>query len=213
MDPNVNPDLAEDPGEKELKDIKAYQTIVSSLIYAALAIRPDISFAVAALCRYNSRPFTSPLTIPTEFSSISNPPPTFDSISAALAAMINSLAAMINSLATRTRIGPMIVATSNLMVVTSSFSATELSRGSNKSKISSPCQLSKPHTSLVLSGPVKQIDYSSATEIYMAKTHVCYRSTATIREHLVISQLGSYRLAPSRSTLAITIVKISMPAR
>jgi len=31
-------------------------------MYAALATRPDISFAVAALCQYNSRPFTSPLT-------------------------------------------------------------------------------------------------------------------------------------------------------
>jgi len=54
--------LAEDRGEKELKDIKGYQAIVSSLMYAALATRPDISFAVAALCRYNSRPFTSHLT-------------------------------------------------------------------------------------------------------------------------------------------------------
>jgi len=31
-------------------------------MYAALATRPDISFAVAALCRYNSCPFTSHLT-------------------------------------------------------------------------------------------------------------------------------------------------------
>jgi len=62
MDPNVKLDLADDRGEKELKDIKGYQAIVGSLMYAALATRPDISFAVAALCRYNSRPFTSHLT-------------------------------------------------------------------------------------------------------------------------------------------------------
>ena len=62
MDPNVKLDLAEDRGEKELKDIEGYQAIVGSLMYAALATRPDISFAVAALCRYNSRAFTSHLT-------------------------------------------------------------------------------------------------------------------------------------------------------
>jgi len=62
MDPIVTLDLAEDQGEKELKDIKGYQAIVGSLMYAALATRPDIPFAVAALCQYNSRPFTSHLT-------------------------------------------------------------------------------------------------------------------------------------------------------
>jgi hypothetical protein len=49
MDPNVKLDLAEDRGEKELEDIKDYQAIVGSLMYAALATRPDISFAVTAL--------------------------------------------------------------------------------------------------------------------------------------------------------------------
>jgi len=62
VDPNVQLDLAEDRGEKELKDIKGHRAIVGSLMYAALATRPDISFAVAALCWYNSRPFTSHLT-------------------------------------------------------------------------------------------------------------------------------------------------------
>jgi len=62
MDPNVKLDLAQDPGENKLKDIKRYQAIVGSLMYAALATWPDISFAVAALCRYNSCPFTSHLT-------------------------------------------------------------------------------------------------------------------------------------------------------
>jgi hypothetical protein len=50
MDPSVKLDLAEDRGEKERKDITGYQAIVSSLMYVALATRPDISFAVAALC-------------------------------------------------------------------------------------------------------------------------------------------------------------------
>jgi hypothetical protein len=59
MDPNVKLDLAEDRGEKELEDITDYQAVVGSLMYTALATRPDISYAVAALSRYNSRPFTS----------------------------------------------------------------------------------------------------------------------------------------------------------
>jgi hypothetical protein len=50
MDPSVKLDLAEDRGEKDRKDITGYQAIVSSLMYVALATRPDISFAVAALC-------------------------------------------------------------------------------------------------------------------------------------------------------------------
>jgi hypothetical protein len=62
MDPNLKLDLAEDRGEKELKAIEGYQAIVGSLMYAALATQPNISFAVAALCRYNSRPFFSHLT-------------------------------------------------------------------------------------------------------------------------------------------------------
>jgi len=62
MDPNIKLDLAEDRGEKELEDITDYQAVLGSLMYAALATRPDISFAVAALSRYNSRPFTSHMT-------------------------------------------------------------------------------------------------------------------------------------------------------
>ena len=64
MDPNVKLDLADDRGEKQLdkESVMHYQAIVGSLMYAALATRPDISYAVAALCRYNSRPFTSHMT-------------------------------------------------------------------------------------------------------------------------------------------------------
>jgi len=63
MDPNIKLDLAEDWGEKELEDITDYdQAVMGSLMYAALATRPVISYAVAALSRYNSRPFTSHMT-------------------------------------------------------------------------------------------------------------------------------------------------------
>jgi len=62
MDPNVKLDLAQDRGEKELKDITDYQAVVGSLMYTALATRPDISYAVAALSRYNLRPFTIHMT-------------------------------------------------------------------------------------------------------------------------------------------------------
>jgi len=62
MDRNVKLDLPEDWGEKELDDITDYQAVMGSLIYAALATQPDISYAVAALSRYNSRPFTSHMT-------------------------------------------------------------------------------------------------------------------------------------------------------
>jgi len=62
MDSNVKLDLGKDRGEKQLKDIKGYNAIVGALMYAAIATRPDFSFAVAALCRYNFCPFTSLLT-------------------------------------------------------------------------------------------------------------------------------------------------------
>ena len=53
--------LAESCGERGV-DPKDYQAIVGSLMYIALATRPDISYAVSALSRYNSRQFTSRLT-------------------------------------------------------------------------------------------------------------------------------------------------------
>jgi len=62
IDPNIKLDLAEDRQEKELEDITDYQAVVRSLMYAALATRPDISYALAALSRYNLRPFTSHMT-------------------------------------------------------------------------------------------------------------------------------------------------------
>ena len=62
MDPNVKLDLADDRGENELEDITDYQAVLASLMYAALATQPDIPYAVAALSRYNSRPFTTHMT-------------------------------------------------------------------------------------------------------------------------------------------------------
>jgi len=55
LDDKVKLDLAEEEGDGEV-DPKLYQAIIGSLMYIVLATRPDISFAVAASCRYNSRP-------------------------------------------------------------------------------------------------------------------------------------------------------------
>jgi hypothetical protein len=71
MDPNLKLDLAEDRGEEQLEDIKEYQPIVESLMYAALATRPDISFAVAGLCQYKFSPIHNSSDCCKESSSIS----------------------------------------------------------------------------------------------------------------------------------------------
>jgi hypothetical protein len=59
MDPNVMLDLAEDLGEKELNNIKDYQAIIGSVMYAVLATLPDMS----SLCHL-SKPNTSPALRP-----------------------------------------------------------------------------------------------------------------------------------------------------
>jgi len=61
LDDKVKLDLSEEEGDGE-DDPKLYQAIVGSLMYLAHATRPDISFAVAALSRYNSRQFARHLT-------------------------------------------------------------------------------------------------------------------------------------------------------
>jgi hypothetical protein len=53
VDPDVKLDAA--IGSKPA-DTRRYQSIVGSLMYAALGTRPDIAYAVAALCRYNAAP-------------------------------------------------------------------------------------------------------------------------------------------------------------
>jgi hypothetical protein len=62
IDPDERLDLAEDREEKKLEDITDYQAVVGSQMYAALATRPDILYAVATFSCYNSRPFTSHMT-------------------------------------------------------------------------------------------------------------------------------------------------------
>jgi len=43
-------------------DSAVYQSITGSLMYAATSTRPDIAYAVAALCRYNSKPYATHMT-------------------------------------------------------------------------------------------------------------------------------------------------------
>ena len=61
MNTSVRLDLAEGLGKREV-DPTEYRAIVGSLMYIALATRPDIVLAVSALSRYNSQPRTSYLT-------------------------------------------------------------------------------------------------------------------------------------------------------
>jgi hypothetical protein len=60
-------DLAQDHREQELEleNITDYQAVVGSLVFTAHATRLDISYVVAALSWYNSRPFTCHLTAAT----------------------------------------------------------------------------------------------------------------------------------------------------
>jgi hypothetical protein len=63
MDYRVRLNVAE--GEMlSLEDQGLYLSIVDSLMYAVMANRPDISFAVAALSRYNSASSSVHLTRP-----------------------------------------------------------------------------------------------------------------------------------------------------
>lgn len=61
LDPNVrlNNPLGED---KQITDSRQYLSIVGSLMYAALGTRPDISYCVTALSRYNATPLQMHLT-------------------------------------------------------------------------------------------------------------------------------------------------------
>jgi hypothetical protein len=173
MDPNAKLDLAEDHGEKELKDIKGYQAIVGSLMYTALATRPDISFAVAALCRFNSRPFTSHLT--------------------AAKRVLQYLKS---------------TADFRLHFSSSSTGSNDQLTGytdSDWANDSADCKSQGGHVFLLSNRAVSwqsrkqdliamltlEAEYIACSEVYTAKTHLRSRSIATIRAHLVISQLGS----------------------
>ncbi|MCP4492594.1 MAG: DDE-type integrase/transposase/recombinase [Gammaproteobacteria bacterium] len=55
-DPNVA--LVMNDGYSADVDLKMYQALVGSLLYAAVATRPDIAHAVGVVCRFTSRPTT-----------------------------------------------------------------------------------------------------------------------------------------------------------
>jgi hypothetical protein len=61
MDANVDLDnpLCED---KQVADTTLYQSMIGSLMYAALGTRPDIAFCVAVLSKYNANPLQMHLT-------------------------------------------------------------------------------------------------------------------------------------------------------
>jgi len=60
MDANVV--LRKDDGISKPVDEKLYQSLVGSLLYAALATRPDIQHAVSIVAKYNSAPSQAHLT-------------------------------------------------------------------------------------------------------------------------------------------------------
>ena len=60
MDLNVK--LVKDDGYSKPVDVVQYQSKVGSLIYVAIATRPDIAYAVAALTKFNSSPTEAHLT-------------------------------------------------------------------------------------------------------------------------------------------------------
>ena len=60
MDPNVK--LIRDNGRSKPVDTVQYQSMVGSLIYAAIATRPDIAQAVVILAQFNSSPSKAHLT-------------------------------------------------------------------------------------------------------------------------------------------------------
>jgi hypothetical protein len=208
MNPNVQLDLAEDWEEQELKDIKGYQAILSSLMYVALATPPDISFAVAVLCQYNLSSFTSHLTTAKRvlkyLKSTADFPLHFSSSS------------------TRSN--------DQLTAYTDSDWATD--SADLKSPVGHVFLLSngagswKSQKQDIIAMSTLKAEYIACSEgsreakwllqlhkIYTTKTHLRSQSIVTIRMHLVISQLGLYRLAQSISTFAITMVEISLPAR
>lgn len=59
-DPNVK--LCKDAGDSRSVNSTTYQSMVGSLLHAAIASRPDISHAVAVVSKYNSNPSEAHLT-------------------------------------------------------------------------------------------------------------------------------------------------------
>ena len=59
---DVNVKLVKDDGVSNDVDAVLYQSIVSSLLYIAMATRPDIAYAVATISKFNSKPTQAHLT-------------------------------------------------------------------------------------------------------------------------------------------------------
>lgn len=59
---DVNVKLEKDDGHSKPVDSGLYQSMIGSLLYAAIATRPDIAYAVGALARFNSAPNEAHLT-------------------------------------------------------------------------------------------------------------------------------------------------------
>jgi hypothetical protein len=124
------------------------------------------------------------------FSRMSNSllPFIFNYVSAAAWAVI------INSLYMQTQIGPIIVLTTNLMVVLSSFGVILLSCGSPKSMVGLRCEALLVNILHVQKAPMNGSGCSRCIEVYMAKTQHCSRSSAILRVSLILCQLEIYRL-------------------
>jgi hypothetical protein len=98
LDPNVKLDRADEREEENAADAAKYQAIVGSLMYAALGTRPDIAYAVAALCRYNARLLSTHMTAAIRVLRYLKTTHTTSFITATILATI--------SMATPTQIGP-----------------------------------------------------------------------------------------------------------
>ena len=59
---DINVNLVKDDGISKDVDPVKYQSMVGSLLYAAMATRPDIAHAVGAVSKFNSRPSAAHLT-------------------------------------------------------------------------------------------------------------------------------------------------------
>jgi hypothetical protein len=180
MDPNVKLDLAENQWEKELKDITDNQGVIGSLMYAALATRPDISYAVTVLSRYHSWPFTSHMTaakrVLQHLKSTRNFRLHFTSNGIGIG-IDYSLVGYSDS------VGPITVWTTYPREVMCFSQTIEQSCGSLGSEASLPCQLSRPNSLPVWRPPEMRNGYPSCKKIFtvLSKTHRCCQSTATIR--------------------------------
>jgi hypothetical protein len=62
MDPDIQVDLSNFTCQDKTADKDQYMSLIGSLMYIALATRPDIAYAVTALSRYNASPLQMHIT-------------------------------------------------------------------------------------------------------------------------------------------------------